>query len=459
MWDPAQELKAYVPGFRNDVFISYCHGDNTSGVPDQRGWISDFGERLKVRLRQLLGAPVVVWRDEKKLGGDHALDQEIRNQIEGTAVFLAVVTPLYLNSSYCTEEREWFLQTVRDKLFVGTRMRGIRVVKTPTSEDSHRRIFHDQTGFEFFPKVEGEQEEVEEFPPASREFQDQFGKVCQCLKGLLKTLRRNHVGVYVAHCPTSLDHERARLVAELTAQGYRILPEVHIGWDNVDTEAAKGLEAAKLSVHLFGPEEDALSVRQARIAMKKERPLVAWTSEKELYRSETKYGEFLHELMGRSHYLDRTLEEVKTQVLALLKPGKDAPPRRPDGPRRVYILCSHKEIEDFRRAHQLKKWIVERDPFEVDLPETAPLDPEDLIQDHQRKLQGCDGLLLYWGQADEGWFKTTRVDLAARRFRSGAVALGDSSRSAAEITDAPVIPLYRDFRYEALEPFLQPLRQ
>ena len=118
---------AYVPGFQNDVFISYCHDDNVSAIEDQRGWISDFGERLKVRLKQLLGAPVAVWRDEKRLGGDHAMDDEIQAQIKATAVFLTVVTPLYLNSRYCTQEREWFLRSVGDKLRVGSRMRGIRI--------------------------------------------------------------------------------------------------------------------------------------------------------------------------------------------------------------------------------------------------------------------------------------------------------------------------------------------
>jgi hypothetical protein len=169
----------------------------------------------------------------------------------------------------------------------------------------------------------------------------------------------------------------------------------------------------------------------------------------------------LSELMQRSHYLDRTpLERVKTEVLALLEPREEPAPRRPGDPRRVYILCSRDESEDIRRAWQLKKWIVERDRFEVDLPETAPLDAQDLIQDHKTKLLRCDGLLLYWGRASEVWFGATRGDLAARHFRSGAIALGDPSRSPAKIDGgARVIALYPDFRYEALEPFLQPLRQ
>ena len=306
----APHSEAYVPGFRNDVFISYCHDDNISTSEDRRGWVSDFGDRLKVRLKQLLGRPVEVWRDEKKLGGDHALDDEIQSQIESSAVFLAVVTPLYLNSRYCTDEREWFLDKVGDKLWVGSRMRGIRVVKTPQSDGLHRGVFAAGLGFEFFRQVE---DDVDEFAPASSELDDRFGKVCKSVKGLLETLRRDRVSVYVAHCPSDLEGERKKLVTELNDRRYRVLPEVQIDSENVDKVAKDGLEAARLSVHLFGVESDPLAVRQARIAMELEKPLVAWSSKPELYLRETEYGKFLRELMEyqdplrQSQYLDRTL--------------------------------------------------------------------------------------------------------------------------------------------------------
>ena len=452
--------KAYVPGFRNDVFISYCHDDNISISEDRRGWVSDFGDRLKVRLKQLLGHPVEVWRDEKKLGGDHALDDEIQSQIESCAVFLAVVTPLYLNSRYCTDEREWFLDKVGDKLRVGSRMRGIRVVKTPQSDRSHRGVFSEGLGFEFFRAVE---DDVDEFAPASREFDDRFGKVCKSIKGLLETLRRDRVSVYVAHCPSDLQSEREKLVTEFNDQGYRILPEIQIDSRNVDKVAKDGLEAARLSVHLLGAENDSLAVRQARIAMELEKPLIAWSSKPELYLQETEYGEFLRELMEyqdplrQSQYLDRTrLERVKTEVLELLQP-RPAPAvvTTCDG-RRVYILCDR---EDYKIAWQIRNRIVDQDGFAVDLPETAPLDPADLRADHKRKLQSCDGLLLYWGQASTSWFETTKSDLRARRFSSGAIGVGAEEKISVASSDAPVIPLYGDFQYKALDPFLTPLRQ
>lgn len=453
---------AYVPKVTNDVFISYCHADNTSELPNERGWITDFGERLKVRLGLLLGSAVEVWWD-KKLYGDHALDLEIRSRVEQTAVFLAIVTPSYLKSEYCRDEREWFRTSAGGKMMVGNRMRGIRVVKTPKWDGSrplHRTVFPEGLGFEFFPPAKDETDEVEEFLRTSREFQDEFGKVCRRVGGLLETMRRQCVTVYVAHCSQALKDERGRVVAELTAHGYRVLPDIEIDPTNVESVTANGLEDARLSVHLFGACEHLLSERQATIAMDKGRPMVIWTSSAELHRRETPYGRFLLDLMKHSDYLDRKpLEDVKTEVMKLLEPGpQTARTAAAGGPRRVYILCNRTEPEDIRQAWQIRKWIMERDHFEVVLPEMAPLDPAELIEDHRAKLQGCEGLLLYWGHASKDWFETSRNDLAARRFKSGAIALGDASLSVAGAGAAPVIPLYQDFRYEALEPFLQPLR-
>ena len=467
---------AYVPGFTNDVFISYSHGDNVSPFPDQRGWITFFGDWLTGSLPQLLGAPVKVWRD-KKLCGDQPLDQTLRNQVESSAVFLAVVFPLYLNSAYCAAERECFLDKAGDTLYVGSRMRGIRVVKTPHEDRLHREIFNEQAGFEFFKETE---HGSEDFAVESQLFQDSFRKVCQRIKGLLQQMRRNRVAVYVAECPSGLEgaengireerkrlqDDRKKVVTELTDHGYRVLPEIRIDQSMLNTVGRTWLEEAQVSVHLLGTEGDPLAIAQARLAMGQKKTLVTWTTKHQLYHEETDYGEFLRELMryqdpySRSQFLEgQSLEKLKTEILELLKPRSAEPtPRAADG-RRVYVLCDGHEDADFKRAYQIGRLIEENDRFHVDLPQTGPLDPGEIRSDHKRKLRACDGLLLYWGQASETWFETTKVDLARRPLTSGAVALGDPGRGLVTVPKTPVIPLYGDFSYQTLDPFLQPLRQ
>ena len=159
--------------------------------------------------------------------------------------------------------------------------------------------------------------------------------------------------------------------------------------------------------------------------------------------------------LRQSGYLGyKSLEAVKTEVLGLLQPRAAAAQVRPSDERRVYILCDGTEIEDYMIAWKLKTWIVERDGFKVDLPEIKPPDP---AADHKRNLQRCDGLLLYWGQASSDWFEITKSDLR-RPFSSRAIGVGAKKRSSITVSGAPVISLYGDFQYEALDPFLEPLR-
>ena len=54
----------------NDVFISYAHIDDQPMLEGQRGWISQFHRSLEVRMAQLLGQELRIWRDPKLNGSD-----------------------------------------------------------------------------------------------------------------------------------------------------------------------------------------------------------------------------------------------------------------------------------------------------------------------------------------------------------------------------------------------------
>ena len=99
---------AYLPGFNNDVFISYTHKDNLSpaGEPGT-GWVSRFHRDLQRRLTELLGVTADVWRDQKLRGSD-AFDMEILTQLRRSAVLISIVSPGYWRSTYCQNEIEEF---------------------------------------------------------------------------------------------------------------------------------------------------------------------------------------------------------------------------------------------------------------------------------------------------------------------------------------------------------------
>ena len=453
---------AYVPSFKNDIFVSYCHDDDYS-FGGKSGWVSDFHEGLERRLKQILGSrKTSVFLDKERLSGEAVLDETIRAELE-TAVLLAVVSPLYLSSPYCRDEREWFLEQAQESLRVGTATRALRAVKTPREDNAHRQVFDEGLGFEFFQTISKDPFRFAEFPFSSQQFGELMERLCQGLARLLEAMRRERSAVYLARCAEACQPERQKLLDELTAQGYRVLPEIEVDKRNVEPIAKEGIEEAELSIHLLDAEPDDLSVRQAEIAMDLEMPVVAWAHGERVHGSRD-YGEFLDRLMGyqdperRSQFLQRTrLERVKAEVLGLLRPFEALEKKQKGGTRAVYILCDGRVPPDYQSARKMRDWIVEKDRFRVELPSTEPLDPSELRELHKTKLRNSDGVLLYWGQASPGWFEATKHDLDARDYMSEAIGVGNRERM--NIHGRMVLPLYGDFGYQDLDPFLKPLRQ
>src|SRR3974377_1517789 len=87
---------AFVPGFDHDVFISYAHGDD-------RDWINRFVDRLKPALSRLLpGAHV--WIDKDDLRKSRNFEQDIPANLASSAVLISLVSPTYIDRSYCVWE-------------------------------------------------------------------------------------------------------------------------------------------------------------------------------------------------------------------------------------------------------------------------------------------------------------------------------------------------------------------
>ncbi len=91
---------AFCQGFNYDVFVSYAHLNNERAASLDRGWVTDLHETLRVKLAEKLYVQPAIWRDEGGLDGK-VLTDGIRQALENSAVFLAVVSGAFLASSYC----------------------------------------------------------------------------------------------------------------------------------------------------------------------------------------------------------------------------------------------------------------------------------------------------------------------------------------------------------------------
>lgn len=97
---------AFVPGAKNDVFISYAHFDNEGGVTGER-WVSDFVHRLEGALKQRLGYPVGIYFDTRSLEGHQNLSEILEN-VRQSAVFVPILSPSYVNRKWTKDELDAF---------------------------------------------------------------------------------------------------------------------------------------------------------------------------------------------------------------------------------------------------------------------------------------------------------------------------------------------------------------
>ena len=88
---------AYIPGFENDIFVSYAHGDD-------RGWIDRLIDSLRPVLKRSLGIEPTFWIDKLDLHPYEDFRREIPSSIESSAMFLFFPSPSYIRSDYCVRQ-------------------------------------------------------------------------------------------------------------------------------------------------------------------------------------------------------------------------------------------------------------------------------------------------------------------------------------------------------------------
>src|SRR5262245_37151678 len=108
---------AYVPGYRNDVFISYAHVDNVPVVEGKPGWVDFFEDLLRKRVNVRLRGEIQFFRDQKlRLYGQFS--DQLAEELADSAVLICVPSPNYVGSKWCLWELGKFCdQTGSDRIF------------------------------------------------------------------------------------------------------------------------------------------------------------------------------------------------------------------------------------------------------------------------------------------------------------------------------------------------------
>jgi len=398
---------AYVPGYDNDLFVSYAHGDD-------RDWINRMLDRLEPAVKQRLGVKPNIWIDSDELRRSRDFSKEIPDSVKASAVFLLLTSPTYIRSRYCVDEEcrlfQESLPARRTRFGPGfaNDLFALRCPILPVDGNEHWSLFPGLTDIAFC-------DDADTFAVGSPPFETTFRRVVGELVGLLKRMRNQSTAVflYPPSPPDDVQAAQQALTAELTAHSYRILPDRTV---NLPDQ----LHDASLAVFLLGRDYDERARELADLAAaRKDLPWVVWCStaaEQTTVAEQSGFCAYLEQLDSSTKtYLNSSIlpAKLKEEVLSLLRPDPLALPETQGGKPRVYLVYNSRDRAEVKNAGLISFH------FRNDVVFDYPDDPAQ----HTARLSRSDGVLLVWGSADEDWCSREFAEMVQTSRKTGARGL------------------------------------
>ena len=433
--------------FESDLLISYAHLDDQTLSEGQSGWISNLHRLLRIRVGQLLGREPRIWRDPKLQGNDD-FGAAIEEKLLKVATLVAVLSPRYVQSDWCTREVERFCRAceMEGGLRVGTKARVFKVVKTPVPLDRHPRELQALLGYDFFvldPQT-GRPHELSQIfgPETERQFLTRLDDLAYDVSKLLEELEGANGAasappavpakgtLYLAETSFDLREDREAVKRDLVRNGYEVLPDrpLPLVASELGAVVREQLARSTLAVHLVGngygvvPDgaSRSLVVLQQELAAERSAaaglPRLIWITPG-LMAEDPRQQEFLEYLRtapavhDRAELLEIPLEELKSaihhQLAPPVAPKKEKLPASAPASAapaaaisRIYLVPDQQDLEAARR---LEDALFERG-YEVILP-LFDGDEEEVRVEHDESLRTCDAVILYYGAAGEPWLR------------------------------------------------------
>lgn len=271
--------KAFVPGFKHDIFISYAHVDNLT-ASQEKGWVTRFHEHLEVRLAKRFGRAnlVDIWRDDEDMERGELFDEKIQNAINDSAIFICLNSVGHMNSRYCQDEIDWFYDKAGKESQGLTIDSRYRIINCLLNKISHRE-WNDKlgrtSGYPFHDAEKGSDEIGEPTEPGSDLFNDQMKDLVKFIHGILTGYKEKALGdapaaveelptetttpdkkgagvkLYMGIVADTLWNDQQRLVTELKEKGYEISGPILPGSDKYEDKLKGDLKDSFLAVHLL----------------------------------------------------------------------------------------------------------------------------------------------------------------------------------------------------------------
>ena len=146
--------------FAHDLFVSYSHGSDAGGQAYLQKWSEAFAQELERELRtdSKVRDSLRVFLDKDLRPGQGVdpldpLSQQLQDEVAASGVLVVLMSPDYLRSGWCKNEREWW--TKRQSalgLSVNGRIAVVRIMPTPDTWPAPLVDAHgaELPGFRFF---------------------------------------------------------------------------------------------------------------------------------------------------------------------------------------------------------------------------------------------------------------------------------------------------------------------
>jgi hypothetical protein len=501
-----------VPEFEFDVFVSYAHLDDLKLAEDDRGWVTDFYNAVHDRLWQEMRKKPSMWRDLRDLDGRLA-DASIAGALHKSAVFLAIVSPAYMESSYCRAEAGEFCSCSHPAFDLT--VRGVsRVVVAVYGEAPLCELPRGVATAPAVPFCRSDPATgaCTRFNKPRRSDPDPYwesvDRVVRHLAAILKEMQRgataaaeiasgdstvrSQLPVYLAEATDDLQTERAEVLAVLKRgsqrAGQTVGPERSILQGvSVRGSCRDGLARAAASVHLinatagriWGDAEIPLPQLELELALErpdKPRPLVWLPPDvKPESAGNAAYREFLTQLKAGTfevrtpavrspEVFNMPFDRFVTQLESRLFPEPTAvwseARKSVPGGMLVYISYRAGNRADVQRLIDR----IRRRKYAVAILDHGSGNA-DLQQRHEANLRYCDGLVVYYGREGTGWAESLTLEsrmLVRERQRPKKLGVVPETETAEDfgIIDDDVIPIRvrQPDQFEGLDTFLDAIQ-
>lgn len=426
---------AYLTQFEDDIFVSYAHVDDETIAEPGNGWVTHLTKCLRTELARKLGRSDAysMWVDHDLLHS-HPLTPQILDRVRRSAILVVMLSPGYVASNWCRQEREAFWEVARERGH-----QNVFVVEIDPIDDGDRpKELADFSPFRFWsrgpksgaPRPFG-------WPQPHYDDQEYYGAVkdlAQAIADEMQRLRKaqaalsSSVGaaapqpaadgaqaessrngtVYLAQVTDDLEAERNNVRRFLEQAGIRVIPSLWYSQEPLAFRKAAAADIAEADMFvqllsgIVGKRPPDLTEGylqfQLQLALDVAKPVLQWCSPQ--LDMQAVDDEAHRALLARSTVHSEPIEDFKQSIRRRLHEIRNPIQRRSNSNAFIFVDM---DSADRTLAENLCD-ILDSYGAGYVLPLDTQ-DPGEYRQDLETNLSSCDALMVIYGATTSNWVR------------------------------------------------------